>query len=735
MKSITTLEVLSIPSGLDPRKLVDTMLGSQFMLCHDLPDSRTFIITESDDAMPRLSACMPGLKLRRAEPAMRLFSNATYMTGVINAGKIREGESPPILRDIYDIFSGSSAGLLISFSPITPKAVKEIRRRVEEAASKKTLRLTKSFGNKAGASNSSDSVQMELFYGSDEQQVLLSLIQMLTEISLSNGTCYKVSFIAYGDSASAVVNYVKSRVLVLEERRLKEDMLEGIYEFSKRAEAMPLPYSSASRLIEFSPRIARETLVGSRYHCADGSVEIGDYLAGSVASTNEKVSLDPRVFNLGTVISGVPGTGKTNVAMNMVDQIRKGSNSKIVVISPTSEWNQLGVGLGAKVIRLYSSEVRFNLFKCDSRINIERFYENLSMLLASASNAGPYKNSMEKSLLYAFQKAYSSTRAPDPIDVYEEIENAVAEQHGKRVGASVRYTKHGENIMAGLENLRLMLFKEQFAYQDGIDFARLIDEGAVFDLSEVSNNMKPFFYALILNQVYSIADSFDEMGNESLRLAICLEEAQLVFGEDDQSAATMDLKQRIQDFRKKGIGLFLITHNITEISIGIRRLCQIKLYFRQSSDTARYACSDLLFTGEEEDTIRDKLKSLDQGVCALSYITIEDSARIPRKSIFVKASQYLPASQKAWGSKPNSSPNACATVTITDSDLKPKAHVKVAVFYIGEMVYQGETDDNGLVEVKSTLPNRPYKMHVFGAKKKDTRIFGIIGGKSNAIRF
>ncbi len=735
MKPITTLEVLSIPSELDPRKLVDTMLGSQFMLCHDLPESRTFIITESDDAMPRLSAGLPGLKLRKAEPTLRLFSNATYMTGVINANKIREGEIPPTLKDIYDIFRGSSAGLLVPFSPVASKTVKEIRRRVEEAASRKTLRLTKSFGNKSGASNSSDSVQMELFYNSDEQQVLLSLIQMLNEISLSNGTCYKVSFIAYGDSASVVVNYVKSRILVLEERRLKEETMEGIYEFSKRADAMPFPYSSASRLIEFSPRIASETLVGSRYHGTSGDIEIGDYLAGSVALSNEKVRLDQRVFNLGTVISGVPGTGKTNVAMNVIDQIRKGSDSKIVVISPTGEWNGLGSGIGAKVVRLYSSDVRFNLFKCDSRINIERFYENLAMLLASASNAGPYKNSMEKSLLYAFQKAYSSTRAPDPIDVYEEIENAVAEQHGKRVGSSVRYTKHGENIMAGLENLRLMLFKEQFAYQDGIDFAKLIDEGAVFDLSEVSNNMKPFFYALILNQVYSIADSFDEMGNESLRLAICLEEAQLVFGEDDQSAATMDLKQRIQDFRKKGIGLFLITHNITEISIGIRRLCQIKLYFRQSSDTARYACSDLLFTGEEEDTIRDKLKSLGQGVCALSYITIDDSARIPRKSIFVKASQYLPTSQKTWESKANDSPNASATMAITGSDLKPKTHIKVAVFYVGEMIYQGETDDNGLVEIKNTLPDRPYKAHVFGAKKKDTRIFEIIGGKPNAIRF
>jgi hypothetical protein len=154
------------------------------------------------------------------------------------------------------------------------------------------------------------------------------------------------------------------------------------------------------------------------------------------------------------------------------------------------------------------------------------------MLIASASNAGPYKNSLEKALLAAFHKVYKLVKDPDPQEVYEAIEEAIIEQHGKRTNVGVKYTKHGENTMAALENLRLMLSRPEFAQRNGIDFSKLVKSGVVFDLSEVSNNMKTFFYALILNQVYNIADTFAEDGDDKLRLLIVLEEAQLAFGDE-----------------------------------------------------------------------------------------------------------------------------------------------------------------------------------------------------------
>ncbi|EQD45973.1 hypothetical protein B2A_09061, partial [mine drainage metagenome] len=200
------------------------------------------------------------------------------------------------------------------------------------------------------------------------------------------------------------------------------------------------------------------------------------------------------------------------------------------------------------------------------------------------SNAGPYRNSIEKVLLSAFNKSYKDTKDPDPNTVYSNIELAVIEQHAKVTNTSIKYTKHGENIKAALQNLRLIISRPEFAYNNGIDFRSIIERGAVFDLSNVSNNMKPFFYALILNQIYGFAESFDIYGDSKLRMLICLEEAQVVFSNDAESAANQDLENRVQNFRKKGIGLFLITHNATDISPRIRRLLQFKMYFRQSAD-------------------------------------------------------------------------------------------------------------------------------------------------------
>ena len=196
--------------------------------------------------------------------------------------------------------------------------------------------------------------------------------------------------------------------------------------------------------------------------------------------------------------------------MHLIRNAMDSNRIPAVIISPTGEWEAFGESMGFHVLRLYDSKVTFNLFKCDSEINIERFYENLAMLLAAASDAGPYTGPLEKCLLAAFRRIYSRTRAPDPVNVYDAIEEAVIEQHAKRSNVGIKYTKHGENIKASLENLRQMLNRPEFAYEEGVDFEKIIERGAVFDLSLVSNKLKIFFYALLLNQAYSMADSLDE---------------------------------------------------------------------------------------------------------------------------------------------------------------------------------------------------------------------------------
>lgn len=736
MERLRVVEIDSLPSNMNCKVFIDSMLGSQFMLYHDLKNLKTFLVTGENDALARLRSAIPGLSFHEGDAASVRLNSPLYLVGYSTAEAARRGDEPePILSNLYSLLGRSCSSLIVSFAPASKEHVERVRTRIEEMASGKGIRLTKNSGNRNGLSSSSDSMQMELFYESDERRMLLSLLDTLNEASLKNGMAYKISFTFESGGGSALVDYIRSRLFVFEERKISAKTIGDVYEFVKGADALPLSYADSAHFLAFSDRIARGDAIKTQYHGTKGEIEIGEYLHESLTGNGDALLLDHSVFNLGTIISGLPGTGKTATAMRMVSQLVKKTTVHPVIISPTGEWNVIGKSLGLKIVRLYDSSVRINFFRCDSGINIERFYENLAMLLASASNAGPYRNTMEKCLLSAFRNVYNATISPDPVKVYEEIENAVIEQHGKRSSVGVKYTKHGENTIAALQSLRLMLMKPQFAYPDGADFSELLKQGVVFDLSKVSNNMKPFFYALILNQVYSFTDMLDDYGNGDLRMLICIEEAQLMLDSDEKSAATLDLEQRIQDFRKKGVGLMLIAHSITDISLGIRRICQVKAYFRQSADAARYACNDLIFDEEQFKAVVERLKSLSQGTCAVNYVTVEGGMRVPHGSIFIKAQPYAMRDGAVSGCEEAIMPfkHAKTRVKILDSEGKPKSETPVELVYVGEKIFQGKTDKEGTVEIDDLMADREYRLLVLGAKKRETRAFKIIGGRDSTI--
>ena len=740
MPELRIIEVSALPKLFSNKDFISAMLGSQFLICHDLERSRTFMATCNSDGIMRLGRLVTGISFREADSRTIELRNPLYIEGYCPGREERKGvQVEETFSDLYLLFGNTNMRFMVSFVPSGPGEIGSVKRRVERLASSRSVRMTRMMGSRQAAS-SSESVQMDLYYGSDERLILLELLEMLNKAALNNGISYKVGFVIDGDYGKCgFLDYLMSKILVFDKSAVNERNLDGIFGFLGSADAIPLSCEHAARLLQFSNRITREEMIPTAFSGSVGDIELGEFLEGANTGRGETVRLDTRIFNLGTIISGMPGSGKTATAMGLLNQLAVRSGANAVMISPTKEWNGLGRELGMRIIRIYDDQTRINFFKCDSGINIGRFYENLAMLIASASNAGPYRNSLEKSLLAAFHKAYGRTTAPDPAAVYDEIENAVIEQHGKKNSVEVTFTKHGENIMAALEDLRLMLLRPQFAYAEGIDFNDLLKAGVVFDLSQVSNNMKPFFYALILNQVYSLADALDENGNDKLRMMMCLEEAQLVFDNTEESAASMDLKQRIQDFRKKGVGLFMITHNITDIDIGIRRLCQIKLYFRQSSDVTKFACNDLIFPEDQKEQIIDKLKRLPQGVCALSYMALDGNLRVPKQSIFVKLYKHDINAGEEGGGDRQATANAvalCGTMSITllDAEGMPRPDVRIEVCYLGETLHRMPTDKAGKAVVNDTLMGKLYKLRVLGDRKRETRTFTVIGGRENTVR-
>ena len=721
-------EIEAVPEKFDTGLFLDSMLGLQFMLIHRFKESRSFIVSEDYRIGERVSYTVLGIRLKNLQNyELRVRNPKTLIAFDTRDVKDKEG---PILDNIHRVLEGISSDLILSFVPSSERDIMALKEQVEELASSDKIRVSKNFGDKR-LGEDSGSIQSELYYDSGKRKITLAVLNNLNDIMVKNGIGYKLNLILTDGSDSSLENYLSSKMLVLSEKKLRSNTLEGIWNEVRNCDSLPISYRNAEFLINFPDKIRRVKIIKTEINKDSeniNGISLGSYVDGSVREDRNVIKIDPSTLNLGMLITGLPGTGKTFAAMNILGQLER-TGSHIAIIAPTEEWGAFANKIGVRVLKFHNENFKINFFRCENRYNKEKFYENLAMLLAHASNAGPYKNSMEKCLLSAFSKVYSESLDPDPNYVYEKIEEAIIENHGKRNNTGIRYSKHGENIRAALQNLRLILLKPQFAYNDGLELFKIIREGVVFDLSGISNNMKSFFYALTLNQIYSFADLINEKGNDELRMVICLEEAQLIFDSDEQSAAMLDLRQRIQDFRKRGIGVMLITHSVTAINLRIRRLCQNKIYFRQSADVVKYAANDLIFEGEEAEELEERLKMLEYRICVVNYVSSEKKIKKPEKSLFLKIPEYF-LQEEDIDTKTREVINRKATKInlIRNGEHVRDMQTPIEIRYLGEHVISVFADKDGQILIENLLEQKKYKMTIPGKTKRSARVFDFYGG-------
>ena len=738
MAELHYIKINAIPSNADHLLLLNSFLNSKFMVLHDTSAGLTSVITDS----PNVITAMHNFGISASEAGdpwaeesarrFKLFSTYLFEENT-NPYKKENSIQESKLSDMYAILKGTDARIMTAFCPSEIRSTTRIKKEIEKDISEMEVRATRNA--RPILENREYSAQVEIYHDSDKKRVLGSALNMLNDIIMSNGTSYKFyALIDMSAGAEEAERYIKSKLLILEETEITAKSMTELYATMEKINCIPFSVERCSRLLSFSDRIRKLPAIKTSFNASEKGIVVGSYVQNGIKSTDEKLCIMKESLNLGTIVSGLPGSGKTLSAKGIIGQVAKEGDTKIVIISPNDEWDGFGDSNGLEVIRIYNSQKPINFFRCDSTINAERFYEDLSMLIASASNAGPYRNSIEKVLLSAFNKSYKDTKDPDPNTVYSNIELAVIEQHAKVTNTSVKYTKHGENIKAALQNLRLIISRPEFAYNNGIDFRSIIEKGAVFDLSNVSNNMKPFFYALILNQIYGFAESFDIYGDSKLRMLICLEEAQVVFSNDIESAANQDLENRVQNFRKKGIGLFLITHNATDISPRIRRLLQFKMYFRQSADVAKYAANDLIFNEAEDIEIVKKMKVLGQRICAVSYIGMEGSRKVPEASVFVEVPEVTEEEFRAEPEMHESSSRLSDTrFIIKNKEGTAVQGANVQLLYLGERISESTSDKDGYAVFTGMLVDKRYELAVLGEKKKDTKRFSVYGGKSQEL--
>ncbi|MEM0149285.1 MAG: DUF87 domain-containing protein [Candidatus Micrarchaeaceae archaeon] len=622
-----------MPNGeIDKRVFFEAIGNSLFSIEYRLEEHATILGISGNHGLKvqMLHNFVHGMKLSHLAEGTKLQFDATIISGYSSA-------SHDIFSEIFSlpVFAGS---VIVVFVPASEKDILKAKKFIEAALSNRKVRETNSEPQGALGARSMSSSQREIFNDSDEALVLNGALNLINESILNGGIAYKF-FVVMPSNNTVVFDYLKSKFLILGMRHIKAFGYDSIGKLQSYP-ALPFSPTYLSALMSFKGNIRANYVVNTSGPMALGDLDIGFFADGGVRVTETHMKIDASTLNLGFIITGLPGTGKTNEAMAIVDQLlAKAQRPKIIVIAPTDEWSHFALAHGMNLIRLYNDQVPINFFRKPPRINKEKFYENLAMVLASASDAGPYQNPMEKCMLNAFRKVYESSEEPDPVEVYDEIEESVIELHAKRTQTGIKYTKHGENIRSALENLRAILSRPEYAADEGVKIEELLEKGVVFDISGASASTKQYLYALILNQVYATATGFDTLGDNELRLAIILEEAQTIFG-NKESTAVQDIKQRMQDFRKQGIGLLLLAHNISDIESGIRRLCQLKLYLRQASDIAPIAVKDLAFAYADDDDATLKLKMLGSGMGALSYISKEGDAKVPHDTVFIKTLQY-----------------------------------------------------------------------------------------------
>ncbi len=722
MVPIYKFDIVSIAADTQRKLLLDCTLGEEFIMIHDLSSSSTsLILREPSITMKGLGI---GMEIEENPKNLDINGNFTYVPLALLQSEDQRSDPVYPLDNIYNLFGGYSARVFTAFYPSSMAQIRNLNHDIEHKISGIEVRATHNSGRYSAGQSISKST--DSYYRSFELKLLSMMLDNTNDIQLARSSSYNVVFIIeQTEHLSRMLAFLKSNSIVLGSKAIKTRNICEMFSNARRMEAMPLSYTNASKAICISNRIRRTIRLPTASSNKHYGIIIGKYLDGGSEETKDEVSIPVVTLNLGMIITGLPGTGKTRTAKSIIEQALV-SKPAIAIISPTGEWNDFGHKNALTVVEIGDPRIRINFFKCETS-SVHRFYENLSMLIAAGCNSEPYRNSIEKCLLAAFSKSYKTSRAPDPQEVYEEIEESIIEQHGRRTPTSVKYTKHGENIKASLEGLRQLLMKQQFAYTEGISFAEFLKKGVIFDLSSISNSSKPLVYALLLNQIYTLCDDFDVNGNDLLRMVLCLEEAQLVFNHEDESSATADLKERIQNFRKNGVGLILISHNVTDISPTIRRLCQTKLYFRQSADVAKFAANDLVFNELDYDKVTGMLKTLGQRICAMSAITLHDEERVVNGSLFTKVNAYEEINIPA-----QTYPEELHGRTeIRFPEGSPFMGHRYELFYLRERVSSGTIAT--VVREEGFLENRKYKLVIIMDKKKDNKEFDIKGGASNTI--
>ena len=239
------------------------------------------------------------------------------------------------LDNVYRIFRSLRINAFTAFSAPPEAEISVLAASLEDRISRIEVRSSYSDIQTHGptSSRSTDS-----YYQSFERELLSRLIDNLTEVQMARMSAYKVAFvIELANGHEQVIDFLKANSVLFGTRKIAINGVSDLMRWPRAAAAIPLSYSNASFALTLSDRIRRIPYLRATNSSAVGDIVIGSELDGA-SEGSHGITMSSHVMNLGTMIAGLPGTGKTKSAMLMIGQALK-PGIRLAIISPTGEWN------------------------------------------------------------------------------------------------------------------------------------------------------------------------------------------------------------------------------------------------------------------------------------------------------------------------------------------------------------------------------------------------------------
>ncbi len=646
----------AVPSTpFDVSLITRKLRGIMFSVLYDFRDMETFIITAkvSRRVIESILSTIVGLDFIHVgvphHLALKDFWSCTafpakgqfVVDDPYSTQKIQQEDyvKPPPLADLFNALSGYDARLLVTFHPA---AEEEVVREIEGC--EKTISSSER-GARSGVSMdvpafltpkmTSESRDKKLYKDTLRAAYTSERLTMLNKSLVTGDSIFRVAAVGFGGDQEIIKQqfFTKFPVYQLSLKQNEVDSLNyGIP--IDRGEIISGEY--AGGLILFTSDTAPENIVVDippiQQIFREG-VFLGNEMLKGVNLTEKKIRFHKSAFNVHSEISGMQGMGKTTLATMLADYALE-EKVGTVVLTPDSEWSRLGREKKDIIIVPFRKNPPINLIQRPRDVPADIFYQNLSILLSSAAGAGPYTRPLRSVLLNAFTKLYGENPDPSLSEVYTAIDDAIEEMFGLvnwKTGEKT-FDKYGQNLRSSMEAFRQILLKDNYRVREGIRIDDCIRQGCVFDLSGVSDLIRPLIYAFLLSQIFSrVMVRFDEKGDMDPRLLIIVEEAHLVFREErhhretGEEEATRELESRLGQLRQRGVGVMLITHFINQLAEGVRRHTQSRFVFKQDSIGAEDAVKDLAFDPMKEiqDPAMTRLLKLKKFECA-SLLVNED---------------------------------------------------------------------------------------------------------------